>query len=347
MPNRVPAPRSALPAALSLSRAALGPARPAPLGAHSDPKARLRARSPHKVCAALLLPPAGLSPRRPQRLGRPRRHLRGSPPPRARPRSRRRPPAPPSPAPSRPPALPGPVPTDLRPRAAAGRRRAAGSAGTRGPGGERVARGRPIPRSRQLGSSGAARQKGARGRCRARSRAPHVACRPAAGKRRGQRTAGGRECSGCGVNAAEMPAGRNGRTNTRIAYIFPFAPGGGARRKGRTEGPQPSEQPWRAQHRGSPQAAAAGAHGADSSRRYSAPGPAAFPSEASRATSARSARALPCPAAPQTRWAFKSPDLGEPGGPGCCANVTWAQNNDISQTEKSLYWKGRHSHRHS
>lgn len=222
------------------------------------------------------------------------------------------PPAPPSPAPSRPPALPGPVPTDLRPRAAAGRRRAAGSAGTRGPGGERVARGRPIPRSRQLGSSGAARQKGARGGCRARSRAPHVACRPAAGKRRGQRTAGGRECSGCGVNAAEMPAGRNGRTNTRIAYIFPFAPGGGARRKGRTEGPQPSEQPWRAQHRGSPQAAAAGAHGADSSRRYSAPGPAAFPSKASRATSARSARALPC--CPANTLGLQKPRSGRAGG---------------------------------
>lgn len=295
-----PFPRSPRPGPARSARRSLGPEGPAASAVSTQ---SLRGPPPP---ARRPLPAAAAAPR-PAPPPPPRLSAAPCSPPQPPP-----PPRPPSPAPSRPPALPGPVPTDLRPRAAAGRRRAAGSAGTRGPGGERVARGRPIPRSRQLGSSGAARQKGARGRCRARSRAPHVACRPAAGKRRGQRTAGGRECSGCGVNAAEMPAGRNGRTNTRIAYIFPFAPGGGARRKGRTEGPQPSEQPWRAQHRGSPQAAAAGAHGADSSRRYSAPGPAAFPSEASRATSARSARALPC--CPANTLGPQEPRSGRAGG---------------------------------
>lgn len=77
------------------------------------------------------------------------------------------------------------------------------------------------------------------------------------------------------------------------------------------------------------------------------PHPAQLPFPLRRAEPPPHAAPAPCPAAPQTRWVLKSPDLGEPGGPGCCANVTWAQNNDISQTEKSLYWKGRHSHRHS
>lgn len=278
-------------------------ARPAPLGAHSDPQARPRARSPHKVCAALLLPPAGLSPRGRSASARPAATsaaLRRSALCPRRPR-----------APSRPPALPGPVPTDLRPREAAGRRRAAGGAGTRGPGGERVARGRAIPRSRQPGSSGAARQKGARGGDAGPEVGQHVL---RAGRQR--ESGGGTAPPGLGApclrgECCGNAAGRSGRAHRRAAFVCPshLLPDLGAQ-SGRGERGTAAQLGLRLP--GPIERTAPGA----------APHPARLPFPLKQAEPPPHAAPAPCSAAPQTLGPWRAQIWQSRGGSGCCAYVT-------------------------